>query len=162
MCDFLIHVQLYLIILKKKQQHLMKINKKNVWISISNGPAHVKMSFIAFANIDCSGEPMHLLLHKSQTPPREHGWIALTECSVNIFLLFSHQWHVYLCNWGPYVRLAFVPNMSSSWNKVIIIIIITASPESSIVTAFVIGKAIRASNKTQISGPIEWLRIHVL
>ena len=28
--------------------------------------------------------------------------------------------HVCLCIWGPYVRLAFVPNMLSSWNKVII------------------------------------------
>ena len=43
--------------------------------------------------------------------------------TVNNTHLFSYQWHVYLCNWGPYVRLAFGQNMSSPWNKVIIIII---------------------------------------
>ena len=38
--------------------------------------------------------------------------------------LFNCQWHAYLCNWGPYVRLAYMPNMSSSCNKVIIIFIV--------------------------------------
>ena len=41
--------------------------------------------------------------------------------TVNNLCLFSCQWHVYFCNWGPYVRLAYLPNMLSSWNKVIII-----------------------------------------
>ena len=31
------------------------------------------------------------------------------------------QSHFYLCNRGPYVRLAFMPNMLSSWNKDIVI-----------------------------------------
>ena len=44
--------------------------------------------------------------------------------TVNNLCLFNCQWHAYLCNWGPYVRLAYMPNMLSSWNKVIIIIII--------------------------------------
>ena len=44
--------------------------------------------------------------------------------TVNNLSLFNCQWHIYLCNWGPYVRLAYMPNMLSSWIKVIIIIII--------------------------------------
>ena len=48
----------------------------------------------------------------------------LTCCvhSVNNLCMFNCQCHFYLCNRGPYVRLAFVPNMLSSWNKDIIII----------------------------------------
>ena len=46
-------------------------------------------------------------------------------CSVHTVNNFSsasnYQTHVCLCIWGPYVRLASVPNMLSSWNKVIII-----------------------------------------
>ena len=38
--------------------------------------------------------------------------------------MFNCQYHFYLCNRGPYVRLAFVLNMLSSWNKDIIINII--------------------------------------
>ena len=34
----------------------------------------------------------------------------------------NYQTHLCLCIWGPYVRLAFVRNMLSSWNKVIIIL----------------------------------------
>ena len=48
-------------------------------------------------------------------------------CSVhtgNNLCMFNCQCHFYLCNRGPYVRLAFMPNMLSSWNKDIIIIII--------------------------------------
>ena len=42
--------------------------------------------------------------------------------TVNNLCMFNCQCHFYLCNRGPYVRLAFVPNMLSSWNKDIIII----------------------------------------
>ena len=48
-------------------------------------------------------------------------------CSVHTVInlcMFNCQCHFYLYNWGPYVRLAFLPNMLSSWNKHIIIIII--------------------------------------
>ena len=44
--------------------------------------------------------------------------------TVNNSCMFNCQCHFYLCNRGPYVRLAFMPNMLSSWNKDIIIIII--------------------------------------
>ena len=44
--------------------------------------------------------------------------------TVNNLWLFNCQWHAYLCIWGPYVRLAYMPNMLSYWNKVVIIIII--------------------------------------
>ena len=44
--------------------------------------------------------------------------------TVNNLCMFNCQCHFYLCNRGPYVRLAFVPNMLSSWNKDIIIVII--------------------------------------
>ena len=38
-----------------------------------------------------------------------------------LFSLFCYyQTHVCPCIWGPYVRLTFVPNMLSSWNKIII------------------------------------------
>ena len=43
--------------------------------------------------------------------------------TVNNLCMFNCQFHFYLCNRGPYVRLSFVPNMLSSSNKVIIIII---------------------------------------
>ena len=43
--------------------------------------------------------------------------------------LFNYQTHVYLCNRGPYVKLAFVPKMLSSWNKVIIIITVARQQE---------------------------------
>ena len=43
--------------------------------------------------------------------------------TVNNLYMFNCQCQFYLCNRGPYVRLAFVPNMLSSWNKDIIIII---------------------------------------
>ena len=49
-----------------------------------------------------------------------HGML----CTVVNNILVNYQWHVNICNWGSYVRLAFMPNMLSSWNKVIIIIII--------------------------------------
>ena len=42
--------------------------------------------------------------------------------TVNNVCMFSCQCHFYLCNRGPYIRLAFVPNVLSSWNKDIIII----------------------------------------
>ena len=43
----------------------------------------------------------------------EYGDLTCSVQTVNNFHLFNYQWHVYHCNWGPYVRLAFVPNMSS-------------------------------------------------
>ena len=54
-----------------------------------------------------------------------YGDLTCSVHTVNNICLFNCQCHFYLCNWGPYVRLAFVPNMLSSWNKDIIIIIIT-------------------------------------
>ena len=77
-----------------------------------------------------------LSLDKSYPPPSK--WVGLgsplaawlvcgdLSCSVhtvNNLCMFNCQWHVYLCNRGPYVRLAFMPNTLSSWNKVVIIII---------------------------------------
>ena len=53
-----------------------------------------------------------------------YGDLTCSVHTVNNVCLFNYQWHAYLCNWGPYVRLAYMPNMLSSWNKVIIIIII--------------------------------------
>ena len=47
--------------------------------------------------------------------------ITFSVHSVNNLCLFNCQWHAYICNWGPFVRLAYMPNMLSSWNKVIII-----------------------------------------
>ena len=38
--------------------------------------------------------------------------------------MFNCQWHSYLCNWGPYVRLSYMPNMLYPWNKVVVVIII--------------------------------------
>ena len=53
-----------------------------------------------------------------------YGDLTCSVHAVNNLCMFSCQCHFYLCNRGPYVRLAFVPNMLSSWNKDIIIIII--------------------------------------
>ena len=53
-----------------------------------------------------------------------YGDLTCSVHTVNNLCMFNCQCHFYLCNWGPYVRLAFVPNMLSSWNKDIIIIII--------------------------------------
>ena len=49
--------------------------------------------------------------------------------TVNSLCMFNCQCQFYLCNRGPYVRLAFVPNMLSSWNKDYYIIIITMRSE---------------------------------
>ena len=55
-----------------------------------------------------------------------YGDFTCTVHTVNNLCMFNCQCHFYLCNRGPYVRLAFVRNMLSSWNKdTIIIIIIT-------------------------------------
>ena len=53
-----------------------------------------------------------------------YGDLTCSVHTVHNLCLFNCQWHAYLCNWGPYVRLAYMPNMLSSWNKVIIISII--------------------------------------
>ena len=54
-----------------------------------------------------------------------YGDLTRSVNTVNNFTSVSnYQTHVCLCIWGPYVRLAFVPNMLSFWNKVIIITII--------------------------------------
>ena len=53
-----------------------------------------------------------------------YGDLTCSAHTVNSLWLFNCQWHAYLCNWWPYVRLACMPNMLlCSWNKVIIIII---------------------------------------
>ena len=54
-----------------------------------------------------------------------YGDLPCSVHAVNNLRMFICQCHFYLCNWGPYVRLAFVPNILSSWNKDIVIIIIT-------------------------------------
>ena len=48
-----------------------------------------------------------------------YGDFTCSVNTVNNLCMFSCQWHAYLCNWGPYVRLAYMPNMLPSWNKVI-------------------------------------------
>ena len=53
-----------------------------------------------------------------------YGDLTCSVHTVNNLCMFNCQCHFYLCNRGPYVRLTFVPNMLSSWNKDIIIIII--------------------------------------
>ena len=53
-----------------------------------------------------------------------YGDLTCSVHTVNNVCMFNCQCHFYLCNQGPYVRLAFVPNMLPSWNKDIIIIII--------------------------------------
>ena len=50
-----------------------------------------------------------------------YGDLACSVHTVNHLCLFNCQWHAYICNWGPYVILGYMPNMLSSWNKVIII-----------------------------------------
>ena len=57
-----------------------------------------------------------------------YGDLTCSVHTVNNLCMFNCQCHFYLCYWGPYVRLAFVPNMLSSWNKDIIIIIIIKRP----------------------------------
>ena len=52
-----------------------------------------------------------------------YGDLTCSVHTVNNLCMFNCQCHFYLCNRGPYVRLAFVPNMLSSWNKDIIIFI---------------------------------------
>ena len=52
-----------------------------------------------------------------------YGDLTCSVHTVNNLWMFNCQCNFYLCNRGPYVRLAFVPNMLSSWNKDIIIII---------------------------------------
>ena len=34
----------------------------------------------------------------------------------------NYQTHVCLCIWGPYARLTFVPNMLSSWKKLLLLL----------------------------------------
>ena len=53
-----------------------------------------------------------------------YGDLTCSVHTVKNLCMFNCQCHLYLCNRGSYVRLAFVPNMLSSWNKDIIIIII--------------------------------------
>ena len=55
----------------------------------------------------------------SQDMTKPTKWL----CSQHL-CMFNYQCHFYLCNRVPYVKLTFVPNMLSSWNKDIIIIII--------------------------------------
>ena len=44
--------------------------------------------------------------------------------TLNKLCMFNCQWHFYFCNRWQYVRLAFMLNMISSWNKNIIFMII--------------------------------------
>ena len=49
-----------------------------------------------------------------------YGDLTCSVHTVNNLCMFNCKCHFYLCNRGPYVRLTFVPNMLSSWNKDII------------------------------------------
>ena len=51
-----------------------------------------------------------------------YGDLTCSVHTVNNLSLFKYQLDLNICHWGPYIRLAFMPNMLSSWNKVIIII----------------------------------------
>ena len=53
-----------------------------------------------------------------------YGDLTCSVHTVNNLCMFNCQCNFHLCNRGPYVRLAFVPKMLSSWNKDILIIII--------------------------------------
>ena len=53
-----------------------------------------------------------------------YGDLTCSVRAVNNLCRCNCQWHFYHYNRGPYIRVAFVPNMLSSWNKVIIVIII--------------------------------------
>ena len=89
-----------------------------------------------YSQTTCGNHLLVLSLVKPYPPPPSKGiglGSPLAACSVygdltcsvhtvNNLCMFHCQCHFYLCNWGPYVRLAFVPNMLSSWNKDIIII----------------------------------------
>ena len=46
-----------------------------------------------------------------------YGDLACPVHTENIVCLLYYQWRVYLCNWGPYVRLAVMQNVTS-WNKI--------------------------------------------
>ena len=50
-----------------------------------------------------------------------YGDLTCSVHTVNNLYMFDYHCHFYLCNRGPYVRLALVPNTLSSWNKDIII-----------------------------------------
>ena len=50
-----------------------------------------------------------------------YGDLTCSVQTVNNLCMFNCQCHFYLCNRGPYVRLAFVPNMLSSWKKKILL-----------------------------------------
>ena len=52
-----------------------------------------------------------------------YGDLTLSVLTVNNFSSVSnYQTHVCLCIWGPYARLAFVPNMLSSWKKLLLLL----------------------------------------
>ena len=89
-----------------------------------------------YSQTTCGNHLLVLSLVKSNPPPSK--WVGLgsplAACSVygdltrsvhtvNNLCMFSCQCHFYLCNRGPYVSLAILPNMSSFWHKDIIIII---------------------------------------
>ena len=62
-----------------------------------------------------------------------YGDLTRSVHTVNIFSSVSnYQTRVCLCIWGPYVRLAFVQNMLSSRNKVILISVLSILPQTRI------------------------------
>ena len=68
--------------------------------------------------------PPSLQVSRVGWPARSMLGVRRSHCyvhTVHNLCLFNCQCHFYLYNWGPYVRLAFVSNMLSSWNKDIII-----------------------------------------
>ena len=72
---------------------------------------------------NCTSPSKWVGLGSPLTASSAYGDLTCSVHTVNNLCMFNCQCHFYLCNWGPYVRLAFVPNTLSSWNKDIIIII---------------------------------------
>ena len=57
-----------------------------------------------------------------------NSWRYPIRRHVTFTSVLEYQTHVCLCIWGPYFRLAFVPNMLSSWNKLIILLLLLSWP----------------------------------
>ena len=97
--------------------------------------SHVRVSFIGVWT--CGGNMYWSWAWINRSSPSK--WVGLCSplaaCSVygdlnrsvhtvnNFSSVSNYQTHVCHCIWGPYVRLALVPGMLYSWNKIVIIII---------------------------------------
>ena len=95
----------------------------NIFSSVSNYQTHV--CHWSWAWINRSSPSKGVGLYSPLAACSVYGDLNCSEHTVNIFSSVSnYQTHICHCMWGPYVRLALVPNMLYSWNKVVIIIII--------------------------------------